>query len=83
MGRPLKPINLLQQERARNREIRRLRQQVRRLENNVIQQRPYRGTPNTEGVDPGTPWPTDPEVLSGQGSGQGAVAPMRAEDPYL
>jgi hypothetical protein len=54
MGRPLKPTNLRQQERARDREMRRLRQQVRRLENNVIQQRPYRATPNTEGVDPGT-----------------------------
>jgi len=57
MGRPLKPTNLRQQERHRDREMRRLRQQIRRLENNLSQQRPYRATPNTEGVDPGTSTP--------------------------
>jgi len=51
MSRPLKPTNVRQQERQRDRELRKLRQQVRRLENNVAQQRPYRATPNTEGVD--------------------------------
>ena len=54
MGRPLKPTNLRQQERAQEREMRRLRQQIRRLENSQNQQRPYRACPNTEGVDPGT-----------------------------
>lgn len=57
MGRALHATNLRQQERQQEREMRRLRQQVRRLENNVSQQRPYRACPNTEGVDPGTPEP--------------------------
>lgn len=57
MGRPLRPSNLAQQERQNQREMRRLRQQVRRLQNQVAQQRPYRATPNTEGVDPETPTP--------------------------
>ena len=53
MSRPLKATNLRQQERQKDREMRKLRQQVRRLENSVAQQRPYRATPNTEGVDSG------------------------------
>jgi hypothetical protein len=54
MGRPLRPISAAQRERTREREIRRLQMQVRRLQNRDTSQRPYRPTPNTEGVDPGT-----------------------------
>lgn len=52
MSRAEKATNLRQQERQRERELRKLRQQVRRLEHSVSQQRPYRATPNSEGVDP-------------------------------
>jgi hypothetical protein len=55
MGRPIRAVNLRQSERQRERELRRLRMQVRRLENEQSSQRPYRATPNTEGVDPGIP----------------------------
>jgi hypothetical protein len=54
MGRPLKAVNVRQREREREREVRRLRLQVRRLQSSQAPQRPYRATPNTEGVDPGT-----------------------------
>lgn len=55
MSLMLKPTNVRQQERARQRELRLLRLKVRQLESSQSQQRPYRATPNTEGVDPGTP----------------------------
>lgn len=52
MGRQVRPISLQQRERADAREQRRLRAQVRRLQQQVAQQRPYRATPNTEEADP-------------------------------
>lgn len=53
MGRTVRPANVQQKERADAREQRRLHAQVRRLQQQVAQQRPYRATPNSEVVDAG------------------------------
>jgi len=53
MGRAIRPANLQQKERADARERRRLHAQVRRLQQQVAQQRPYRATPNSEETDAG------------------------------
>lgn len=52
MGRAIRPVNLQQKERSEARQQRRLQAQVRRLQQQVTQQRPYRSTPNTEEAAP-------------------------------
>ena len=54
MARTLQPTNIRQQQAARDREIQRLRMQIRRMENTQQTPRIFRASPNSQGVDPGT-----------------------------